>query len=199
MHRILAALSTGAAILAVTAGSAHADPAESATPLVNPETGGRYAEYNGEYIDLSQGWQGAQICVEQADASIVCYDDEADYRAGEGLAADGPETLALSDCPSAHLCLWDDRQYAGPKIEFRQAGYKDLRDYGFAERANSYFNNRQTVSGLFDHHNSNGTFTLEAGPRGGTRDRHAELSLLREFRGGDGSWNNKIDELLLTS
>src|SRR5690348_11934094 len=84
IRRLMAALGTAAVVFAGMAAAAEAGTAGRTSGGVNPETGGILAEYNGRIIDLSQGWAGATVCMEEDDASVRCYDSVAEYRAAEG-------------------------------------------------------------------------------------------------------------------
>ncbi|WBB62377.1 peptidase inhibitor family I36 protein [Streptomyces sp. WMMC500] len=152
---------------------------------------GVLAEYNGRTIDLSEGWQGATSCVEQADGGFRCYDDEEDYLEEQGLDAPGAEagTIAGDGCERRYLCLWDDRYYAGKKVRFVKAGRHDLSSVGFGNRANSFYNNRTLPSELYD---VGCGCTLHAAGR----QPRSELSLI-EKPNGVGTWNNAIDDVIL--
>jgi hypothetical protein len=128
-----------------------ASPTHSPTPAyINLETGGYLAAYNGKTIDLSQGWQGATICVEQDNNSFTCYDNEADYQASEGINAtsDGVQPLDSSDCPSGYFCLWEKEIFTGKRVQFRNAGGHSLVGTGLWHQGSSYWNRRLAAAYL---------------------------------------------------
>lgn len=150
------------------------------------------AEYNGRVIDLSKGWQGAEICVEQTFDNFRCYDDEASYRAAENPDSSLPSTgtRAYTDCPSGHFCLWDNANYNSRRVQYRALGTHNLGSAGFANSANSVYNNRSGWTVAADDTCSSETLWVET--------RISELSTWqRQYCSG--SWNNKIDRVTLRS
>lgn len=77
-------------IAAVTLGSVGLTPASASAQPITVSGGGALATYDGRTIDLAQSWEGADICVEQADTgSFECYADEAAYRVGASGGSPG--------------------------------------------------------------------------------------------------------------
>ena len=102
---------------------------------------GVIATYHGKRIDLSKGWQGAQACAEFAVGDVRCYDtaaeaDTATRPAGE-VAAKG-----MWDCPGTWVCLWQDKNYTGRRLQWSAAGTKKLADWDFRDKTTSVFLNR---------------------------------------------------------
>jgi hypothetical protein len=158
--------------------------ASSAEPVA-ASGGGALATYNGRTIDLSYSWEGAKVCVEQADSDLFeCYKDDAAYRAATGSDAD---ILDLSDCDARYLCLWDNRYWAGRRVQFIRQGGHHLSDVGFANKANGYFNNRDHEAGLDDLDQNCDSYLVV-----GANEAHNNLSVVPNDDCG-GSWNNKID------
>ncbi|CAL9365502.1 hypothetical protein SUDANB6_00752 [Streptomyces sp. enrichment culture] len=184
------------AALFLTGGTAVAADANGSGRAGNPPgyaaDGGALAKYNGRTINLSEGWQGARICVEQTDASFRCYDDEAAYRAAEqpGGSAAGIGARALSDCPYGYFCLWDDRLYSAQsrRVQYRSLGSHDLASVDFENRANSVYNRRSGWTIAYDDTCSSEYLWVET--------MIPELSL-RNRQHCSGSWNNKIDRVSL--
>ncbi|GIG87732.1 peptidase inhibitor family I36 protein [Plantactinospora endophytica] len=166
--------------------------AAAAEPATSPETGGVLAEYHGRTIDLSVNWEGATICVEQSGTGFRCYEDDAAYREAEGVdsRATGVGRRALTDCPARVFCLWDNRDYAGRRVEGRSAGLHSLSAIGFNDRANSVLNNGPYTATMIDL--DCGDDRLRAGPGTG----HPELSLLQRPV-CSGSYNNKFEMVIL--
>jgi len=51
--------------------------------------------------------------------------------------------LALSDCPSGWLCLWQDSQFSGRMLQFQSTGtWQNLTNYGFNDLMSSWANKR---------------------------------------------------------
>ncbi|MFW6725293.1 peptidase inhibitor family I36 protein [Streptomyces sp. MAR4 CNY-716] len=183
--RLLALFSSSVVLATVAAtGTAEASAETNAA-------GGVLAEYDGRTIDLSQDWEGATSCVEQPNGSFRCYDDDADYLAEQGLDSPGTRAgaIAADGCETRYLCLWDNRYYAGKKVRFVKAGRHDLNSVGFRNRANSFYNNRALPSELYD---IGCGCTLHAAGR----QPRSELSRIPQPV-GTGSWNNKIDAVVL--
>ncbi|PRX50931.1 peptidase inhibitor family I36 [Prauserella shujinwangii] len=196
LQRAMAVIGTGAAIAAGLATAAQATTGAGDTGRAAGERAGATAEYNGKVIDLSQGWQGATVCVEQVSGPVDfrCYDDLPTYREAEGLArADsGFGTLAKSDCPSNNLCLWANKNYQAAMVRFVRAGTHHLEDVDFRDKATSVYNRRSSYSALIDFRSfpvQDRVFNLRNG------GSIADLGLIA-YPGG-GHWNNKIDAVRL--
>lgn len=190
------ALAAGVVLVAaVTLGTGGLAPASASPAEPITGSGGALATYNGRTIDLSQSWEGAGVCVEQADTgSFECYADDAAYRAatGSGYSAEG--VLGLSDCEPKYLCLWDNRLWHGRRVQFIKRGEHDLRDVGFMNRANSFFNNRANGAALEDYYSADacGESLLVDG-----REAIGNLSSVHRPRCGGDTWNNKIDSVFV--
>jgi hypothetical protein len=150
-----------------------------------PNTDATIAEYNGRMIDLSQGWEGAKVCAEQEDSSFRCYEDDSAYRTAEGIGAPDDEfgTRDLADCAAGYLCLWDDQDGGGRRVQFNQPGRHDLESVGFRNSANSVGNHRNAIALLWDSGH-------QVSPVAGKNRIYSPLSAIQ---GPSGTWNNKID------
>src|SRR5690242_1215118 len=105
----------------------------------NGQNGGVHALYNGRIIDLSAGWQGAQVCAAYNKSNVRCYDSPAAFDAANGLRASVKARRSPYDCPSGWFCLWEHINFAGRKLQFRSQGYcQNLTDWGFNDKASSY-------------------------------------------------------------
>lgn len=47
-------------------------------------------------------------------------------------------TMAYDDCVSGYVCLWQDSNYNGRRLQFSSTGCHNLGDYGFNDAASSY-------------------------------------------------------------
>ncbi|GAA3990259.1 hypothetical protein GCM10022247_06150 [Allokutzneria multivorans] len=84
-------------------------------------------------------------------------------------------------CPSGYVCLYEHSDFGGRMLKWNLSGEKDLADWGFRDKASSI---RDRRGGSF-----RATNVLAARP-----DQHKTYN-------GDyaslGSWNDKIDKILL--
>ncbi|RSM67949.1 hypothetical protein DMH04_47580 [Kibdelosporangium aridum] len=190
----MAALGTAAVIFTGTAAAADADTAGRASGGVNPRTGGILADYNGRIIDLSQGWAGATVCMEQDDASVRCYDDVAEYRAAEKVSGldSQPGTLDLSDCKDGYFCIWDNMGWVGYLHGWRAPGNKELADYGLRDRANGVANKRDKEGRLVDFR----TFMRDPVLKVPAGHGDPDLGSRDDYPGG-GHWRDKADKVEL--
>lgn len=130
------------------------------------------ASYKGKQIDLSRGWQGAQICAEVSAESVKCFDSQseadsalADVNAavakresvarkamGLDTARQAPTgTFSIDDCPLGWICVWQDSNYTGRRLQWNTRGTKNLSDWGFRDQASSGCVNRyQSGASLVD-------------------------------------------------
>ncbi|WBB60989.1 peptidase inhibitor family I36 protein [Streptomyces sp. WMMC500] len=143
------------------------------------------AEYDGKTLDLSRSWGGAEVCVEQGDSSFRCYDDDAAYRAAEGVGRPGSDyhTKDFGDCVGGYVCLWDNKEFEGRRVQFKSVGRHNLESVGFRNRANSIGNHTTALAVMWD---SGPQTSLAVKARIG-------LDNLSEIQGVNGTWNNKID------
>ncbi|MFE5815827.1 peptidase inhibitor family I36 protein [Streptomyces sp. NPDC056479] len=163
--------------------------------------------YKGEKVDPASGWNGAEVCAEVSeDGTMQCFDSNTE--ANRYLAAHAPtaETRAgakqaltarkYQDCPSNYVCLWQDSNYTGRRLQwptYDTAKTRHLDQYSpsFRDKATSAFVNRpQRGVELYDF-------------RTGMLDPHlflgAGYSLYKNFKDIDytygGNWNDKVDAI----
>ncbi|QXE38090.1 peptidase inhibitor family I36 protein [Streptomyces sp. GMY02] len=183
----LTVLSTSV-LLGGTVTAAQADNAPQAK-----DGSGVQAVYKGRSIDMSKSWEGATVCVEQTYGEYRCYDDDAAYRDAEGLAGPASDVgvSAWDDCRSGYFCIWEDKNYAGRRVEGRAPGMHYLQDLtpSFANQGSSFYNNRSTNAHLLDGCTSD---YLHADGRGYSPDLTQEDRLVCS-----GNYNDKIDQILL--
>ncbi|MFD4636164.1 peptidase inhibitor family I36 protein [Lentzea sp. NPDC058436] len=151
---------------------------------------GVLATYNGNTIDLAQGWEGATVCA-QTDGGVHCYDDDAAYRTATNLPASqdgGLGTASVDDCPPLWKCLWDNRNYSGRRLQWRDPGDFGLAQYGFRNRANSAANRK--VQGGFHLWDVDPVWdkVIHVPGSSGIPDLGAYPS---------GNWNNKVDAVVV--
>lgn len=154
----------------------------------NTTGSGILATYNGRTIQLSDGWDGATVCAQVAVDDVRCFDDDAAYRAAMNLPAAEDRafgTADVYDCPGQWMCLWDNRAYAGRRLQWTVPGVFDLSRWDFRNRANSVANRK--VQGGFHLTDLDPFFdkTLLIGASQGVSDLGAV----------NGNWNNKVDRV----
>ncbi|WP_435212722.1 peptidase inhibitor family I36 protein [Streptomyces sp. bgisy034] len=163
--------------------------------------------YKGEKVDPASDWDGAEVCAEVSeDGTMQCFDSNTE--ANRHLATHAPtaETRAgakqaltarkYQDCPSNWVCLWQDSNYTGRRLQwptYDTAKTRHLDQYSpsFRDKATSAFVNRpQRGVEVYDF-------------RTGLPDPHlflgAGYSLYKNFKDIDytygGSWNDRADAI----
>ncbi len=100
------------------------------------------AQFEGQTIDLAQGWGQARACLVYQQAGIVeCFRDRAGLQAREQqLAASGvlPRVSAAAAC-SSPLRLSTDIYYGGRELALYDRGYwQNLSTWSFDNQTSSY-------------------------------------------------------------
>ncbi|MFJ2442355.1 MULTISPECIES: peptidase inhibitor family I36 protein [unclassified Streptomyces] len=114
--------------------------------------------YKGEKVDPASGWAGADVCVEVSeDGTMQCFDSNAESNKYLATHAPTAETRAgakqaltsrkYSDCPSSYVCLWQNSNYSGRRLQwptYDQAKTRHLDQYtpSFRDKASSAYVNR---------------------------------------------------------
>lgn len=184
-----------AALADSSATPTHAEPALVDDISPEPEQveadHGVMATYHGETIDLAEGWEDAQICVEFAVDDVRCYENESE------LAEDAPEASLMGvrsayTCPFRYACVWDHVGHQGRRLQWQDRGRKQLSEWKFRDRVSSAYNNRQLYG-----------FVLEDFRKGlphpkkviGVTEHLPDLTKVRYPYGGN--WNDKADAVTL--
>lgn len=119
------------------------------------------ATYQGKEINLAEGWQGAQACTETPGGKVYCYASaqEADRALPTIDPAAAAETakaaarvkslgiagpMASGDCSAPYVCLWENSNYTGRRLQWSASGTKQLSDWDFRDTASSGCVNRVT-------------------------------------------------------
>jgi hypothetical protein len=188
-------MATPAALAEMGSAPTSADPALtneiSSEPEQLEEAHGVMATYHGELIDLSQGWQDAQICVEFAAEDVRCFADTAELAEAEPEVAQVGTRSAYA-CPLGWACLWEHANYRGRRLQWRNKGRKELSEWKFRDQASSAYNNRRLYG-----------FVLEDSRRGlpnpkmyiGVNHPISDFTKQRYLYGGN--WNDKVDAVTL--
>ncbi|MFE2059952.1 peptidase inhibitor family I36 protein [Streptomyces sp. NPDC059446] len=110
------------------------------------------AVYRGKEINLANGWEGAQACTEIPSGEIYCYDSTA--AADAELPAIDPAQAsrirskviygptAFSSCAVGYVCLWENSNGGGRRLQWSAKGTKQLSDWDFRDKASSGCSNR---------------------------------------------------------
>ncbi|MFH7598068.1 peptidase inhibitor family I36 protein [Streptomyces racemochromogenes] len=222
--RIVFAVAAAAGAMLITAPSAGAaTPSSSASPdtgTLSPAAEQQMrgeiaaskpviATYKGKKIDLSQGWQGAQVCAEGLDGQVSCFGSQAEADAalvnenaavarrenaagkalGQGTPAQAPTgTRASSDCSFGWVCVWEHSDYSGRRLQWSEKGTKNLSTWGFRDQASSGCVNRyQNGAALVDFRDFMPDPIMLMGA--GSCYDFTRIG----YNYGGGSWNDKAD------
>ncbi|MER6994331.1 peptidase inhibitor family I36 protein [Streptomyces sp. NPDC000410] len=178
------------------------------------------ATYKGKKIDLAKGWGTAKVCSEYPDLSVKCFDNDAQANAdlatykkahptafkaapkGRGditpkNAAAGTSKAAYAaagtpTCNFGWVCIWQDSNYNGRKLQWSEDGTKTLGQYDFRDKASSTCNNDE-IGGmsLIDYRNNLPDPEIITSLGGCLRNLADH-----DYPGvGTGSWNDKADAL----
>lgn len=136
------------AVITIAVGSA---PAASGSP-VSPGRQTADATYQGRYIDLGKGWQGAQSCVVFGLQDVRCFatHDGADRLLGYSQATDpmiqrGTAGFGLTGVPAcaySWLCLYEHAAGGGRRLIFRDEYWQYLAQWNFDRQTSSWRNNQ---------------------------------------------------------
>lgn len=182
-----------------------AEPGPATIPSINPglvddissepeqaeADHGVMATYHGETIDLAEGWEDAQICVEFAVDDVRCYENEAE------LAEDVPEASLMGvrsarSCPFRYACIWDHVGYQGRRLQWQDKGRKLLSKWNFRDRASSAYNNRQLYGFILEDFR---TGLPNPKMHVGVNHKIPDFTKQRYLYGGN--WNDKVDAVTL--
>lgn len=102
---------------------------------------GVIAEFEGELIDLSEGWGDARACAAwTSDKDVECFRTEAELleRAEElELGQVSGSGSVLAACSSS-LRLYDGLSYTVPVLYLYEQTWTNLSSFGFSNRTSSY-------------------------------------------------------------
>lgn len=118
------------------------------------------ATYEGREINLVDGWQGAQACIEDPSAKVYCYTTAAEANqhvariSAASKAASKPPVPneagpnAIADCIYGWVCLFEHSNYSGRMLKWSAGGTKKLGDWNFRDEASSGCVNRRIGGAL---------------------------------------------------
>ena len=95
---------------------------------------------------------------------------------------------AATDCPSGYLCLWEDVNFQGRMLRFRDSGVQDLGKWRFKDKTSSAYNKTgRPVQLINTYYLRNDIFPLSA--------NHYSALLTTYPAPGGGTWNDKVDKI----
>jgi hypothetical protein len=165
---------SAAGVIAISVGIAlSSSTAAQAAPPVEFEDGVT-AVYDGQVINLRDGWSGAQSCISYSSIDVRCFKtaEEADAVLGYAPDADplvrqaltgGTSVAAVPACASGWVCLWEAINGGGRRLIFQDDVWQDLGAYGFANVMSSWRNTQSSGDVAYVADDSVGTLSLAAG------------------------------------
>ncbi|GIF47510.1 peptidase inhibitor family I36 [Asanoa ferruginea] len=132
----------------------------TAVPLAAAPAWGQASEaglavYEGRLVDLAKGWDGAQSCVVFSTSDTRCFASHADAdkllgyrRDADPLVAQTARSLgavaaaAVPSCSSGWLCLYENTNGGGRRLQFSDEYWHYLSDWGFNRSTSSWRNNQ---------------------------------------------------------
>lgn len=128
---------------------------------------GQLASFEGETIDLSQGWQGAKSCVVYARDRVECYATHSEANAALGYSpAKDPEIKAakkigaapIPACVTGWVYLYEHANFGGRRLQFSAGRWQNLTNYGFNDQVSSWRNYQSSgdLASLAEHINGGG-------------------------------------------
>jgi hypothetical protein len=145
---LLGLTALAAVLLSAGAAPAFAGSAAIARQPVNPAQAGParpgVATFQGRTIDLSVSWEGARVCTVISASDVRCFAsaDEADT----ALAASSAAVFSTwHGCPDNYLCLYENPNWNGRRLQFQQDYWQSLVPYGFDGRTSSWTNNQNNL------------------------------------------------------
>lgn len=123
----LAAIGTG------TASAQEAHPGQGPTAI--------HATLNGKAIDLKSSWNGADVCAVLSPTEVQCWDtaEAADRALGYNAAT---AVQGKPSCPKDWVCLYEDINGGGRRLQFSDEYWDNLYDYGFSNKTSSWYNHQ---------------------------------------------------------
>ncbi len=118
------------------------------------------AKFEGRVIDLGTGWQGAQSCLVFAAADTRCFASHAEADKMLGYRRDADPVVAqttrergtfaaaaVPSCSSGWLCLYENVNGGGRRLQFSDEYWHYLADWGFNRSTSSWRNNQGASDG----------------------------------------------------
>lgn len=105
------------------------------------------ASYGSATFEMSRGWGSAKSCVVFSRTKVQCFATygEADAVLGYSASADplvAGAALAVPSCASGWLCLYENVNGGGRRLQFRDEYWNYLSAYAFDRETSSWRNNQ---------------------------------------------------------
>lgn len=112
---------------------------------VSASTSELTASYDGQTINLADGWDGAQACVVFSSTDIQCFDTAAEMHAAESLVSPVSSMIGASplvSCGSGPLELFQNIDYGGSELDLDspQGSWINIAALGFGDETSSWIN-----------------------------------------------------------
>lgn len=112
-------------------------PDQSAAEASTADGEGVLAWFDGQWIDLSEGWGGAAACSSDG-VTATCYRSEAEMDRAAMASMASMAIVPLASCASS-LRLYRSTSYGGAVLQLTTRGvYLNLSAYGFDNDTSSY-------------------------------------------------------------
>ena len=112
-------------------------PGHSAARASVADGEGVLAWFDGQWIDLSEGWGGAEACSTDG-VTATCYRSEAEMDRAARASMASMAIVPLASCASS-LRLYRSTSYGGAVLQLTTRGvYLNLSAYGFDNDTSSY-------------------------------------------------------------
>lgn len=106
------------------------------------------ASYDGQTINLAQGWDGAQACVVFTATNIQCFDTAAEMKVAEvahgavtPIGTIGAQPATSCGGSSDYLALFQNSNFGGQELDIDNIDYwVNLSNYGFGNEMSSWIN-----------------------------------------------------------
>ncbi|MGW6456975.1 peptidase inhibitor family I36 protein [Streptomyces sp. NPDC055078] len=97
---------------------------------------GAMATLGNKTIDLSDGWQNADVCSVGPSGKTTCVDTD---------TMTARESRAAGACKKNWVCIWDKKNFKGRMLKFNHEYWHNLADWGFSNKAESARNHQNTI------------------------------------------------------
>ncbi|MEC3976757.1 peptidase inhibitor family I36 protein [Amycolatopsis sp. H20-H5] len=89
---------------------------------------------------------------------------------------------SAGDCTNDYVCVWEKDNFTGRRLQFHDAGLRNLTDYGFNDKASGWYNRRGVDARWYYDINGGGTSRcIQSGARsaklGGDNDKMSSLRI----------------------
>lgn len=171
-------------ILLCAALLAAAIPGQSvASAYADVEGSGVIAWFDGQWIDLSEGWGAATACTSDG-VTTTCFRSESEMDRAIGAIASSFTVVPLASCASS-LRLYRSTSFGGAVLQLTTRGvYINLSAYGFDNDTSSY---KVGACASYFYDGANGGSPLYPGATGANSSATSMLS----------GWDNRVSSVYI--